>query len=776
MRKVSLILVAGTGEKAIPVGEGNDWEFFLVGRSPDADLFLNDPGVSRKHCQLVRRPRSIAVEDLGSAGGTFVNTARIDKPTTVRDGDEIRVGAIALRVRVETDKPAKPPKPPTPAPAPPQQLADATMVARPADVEATAAALTVPLVNRPVVVFGRAAASDVQLDTPIISGRHAEIRTEARGHVIRDLGSTNGTFVNGEQLTSIHALEPGDVVGIGPHRLTFDGAQLTSARAPEFGTRIETRTLGKQVVHRETGQPLHLLRDISLTVEPKEFVGLLGSSGCGKSTFMDTVNGRRPATEGAVMYNGENLYNHFDAFKQGIGYVPQELIFHEQLPLVDVLRYASRLRLPDDTTEQEIETNIDRVLETVGLSDRRGTLVENLSGGQKKRVSIGIELLARPTLLFLDEATSGLDLGTESQMMKLFRALADGGVTTMCITHYVESLEMCDVVAYFVKGRLAYYGPPQELKRYFGVDAMREIYARETDKTPEEWEEQFRQTDTYQEFVAKRATPPVSEDNTVFRKGQPLSKVAPRSAQQQLSVLMKRYVQMLLGDKKNAWLMLGLSPLIALIVCLVLSGQKAGWEFALAGHLATAMVFLGIFSSIREIVKELPIYRHERFVNLGIRPYLGSKMIPLGILGAIQTTLMLMIIHMFLGPEANIIGQWILLWFTWVGGMLLGLAISAAVETADKAIMVMILAVIPQMLLQNATDLPDPAKVLAMFLVITMWSVDGLKDLAPNVPGAESQVEFGYLIALPAVIAFCAFYAWLADFLMRRKDGAVGRF
>lgn len=202
----------------------------------------------------------------------------------------------------------------------------------------------------------------------------------------------------------------------------------------------------------------------------------------------------------------------------------------------------SQLRLPDDITQSEIDLTIDRVLETVGLGQQRNTVIANLSGGQKKRVSIAMELLSRPTLLFLDEATSGLDLGTEAQMMKLFRELADGGVTTVCISHYVDSLDMCDMVAYLVKGRLAYYGPPAELKSYFGISAIREVYLKEAEKTADDWEAAFQSSSAYAHYVAGRAAPAEQVEAVRTQPGHAIPGVRQSSPKKQLSVLMRRYL------------------------------------------------------------------------------------------------------------------------------------------------------------------------------------------------------------------------------------------
>ncbi len=790
--RVLLTIESPAGIKEILVGAGDGWSSFLIGRSSEADLFLNDPGVSRRHCRIFRRPRSIAVEDLGSRAGTLRNDQKVSRPVSLKDQDVLVIGAVTLRVTIESvaDDTAPETVPPA-SPTIPPDAADKTIVSRAgADRPTPDLPIDRDLRGRKITILGRDPASDIVLDSSVVSRRHAEVRKEVDGFVVRDLKSANGTFVNGERVIEDRPLRPGDRIGIGPWRLMFDGARTTSA-APDTGTRIEVRNVGKEVIHRETGKPIHLLEKLDLTILPREFVGLLGSSGCGKSTFIDVVNGRRPATEGVVLFNGENLYNRFDSFKRGIGYVPQELIFHEALPLVSVLRFASRIRLPDDTSDQEIEENIDRVLDIVGLSEKRATLVTNLSGGQKKRVSIAMELLSQPTVLFLDEATSGLDLGTEGQMMKLFRELADSGVTTMCITHYVDSLEMCNLVIYFIEGRLAYFGPPAGLKSYFGVEAIREVYLKEMERTPEEWETAFRESEAYATYVAGRASPTEKAEQTVVKPGGAMEQIRPSDPARQLRVLTERYLQLLLIDRRSLLLMLGLAPLIGLLVSLVLSGgdgenvlELAGRQGKLSFTLALVMFFLGIFGSIREVVKELPIYRHERFVNLEIIPYLASKAIPLAVIGAIQTVEILVVVHVFADVQANIIAQFLFLFPTIVAAMLLGLALSSAVDTADKAVMFMILAVIPQLLFANAfIELKGMGALLGMCFVLCYWGHDSLKSLLPDEllqaqgPGGHLVLfgHHGWFLDFVVILLYVALYGFLAYHFLRKKDGPYGR-
>ena len=832
--EVTLVVRLAGVERVVRI-EPADWTEAVIGRGEQALVFLNHPSVSRRHARLVRRAGEVWLDDLGSASGTTRGGVKVTSEVRLADGDRVGVGEVEITVRVVRAadverrkaelvktvmpgevKPAPRPAPaPAPAPAPtptPATGLDPTLprggdhTIRMTKPSAVASKVKASLDGVARVALGRASTSDVVLDSPLVSRSHAELRREGDGFVLADLGSTNGTFVGGERVAASRRLVPGDELSIGPFRLRYDGRSLVTA-PPSAGMRIEVRELGKQVNDRATGKPLYLLKDVSLTILPKEFVGLLGSSGCGKSTFMDTVNGRRPATEGAVLYDGENLYNQFDRFKRGIGYVPQELIFHDGLPVVDVLRYASRLRLPDDTTAEEIEANIDRVLAVVGLVAQKGTLVKHLSGGQKKRVSIAMELLSRPTLLFLDEATSGLDLGTEAQMMRLFRELADGGVTTLCITHYVDSLEMCDLVAYFVKGRLAFYGPPKELKTYFGVGAIREVYVKETEKSAEQWEAEFRAHPAYATYVQGRASLPAPADATRVKPGEALEQVRPRDLKRQLRTLTERYVQILRSDGRALALGLGLAPVIGLLVALVLGGtadetamQLASRQGKLSFILTISTCFLGLFGAIREVVKELPVYRHERFINLEVGPYLLSKALPLAALGFLQVLGLLIVTHLFADVRAPLLGQLVVLTVTSIAAALLGLAISSAVDSSDKAVMLMILVIIPQFLFANAfIELNGVGKLLGIVAILCYWCHDGMKSLLPSdllatpVPGTggltgmhdgvpvfsePSLVLFGHngvFVDLVLLLVFAAGYGALAYVFLRKKDGPTGK-
>ncbi len=829
-----------------------------LGRSDDAEIFLKDPAVEPVHCQIHYGPHGVRLDDRGSALGTLRNGVRVQDSVALEDGDEIRIGNTAFRVGIDDHRgsapearprmnapPFEPSRGPGGSPVEPHggrpagAPADRTIVIEPSQIPRQQPSLVIPLQGE-VTVIGRDPQTGFRLWHPAISRQHAEIIRRPDHFQVRDLGSANGTFLNGQRLTGRSRLRPGDRLQIGPFEWVFDGALLsahghrsTQTGDAVEGTRIQLREIGKQVTDPKTGKLVWLLEKLNLSILPQEFVGVIGSSGCGKSTLMDVMNGRRPATHGTVLYNSRNLYNSFDAFKSGIGYVPQELIFHRELCVTDALRYSAQLRLPPDTSSREIEENIERVLQSVGLQEQRQTEIDKLSGGQKKRVSIAIELLSRPNVLFLDEATSGLDLLAEAEMMAIFRDVANSGVTTLCITHYAHSLDRCDMVLYLYRGRLAYFGPPRMLMRYFGVKQLGDVFHQEKQATPEEWATRYAASDLYKEYVERRAreAPPVIDEETLVKPGEAIDKLGRTEQKKQLRVLVKRYCKVLTGDWRSLLLMLCLAPLIAGLIRYrfaapddvpivrqaldtidneyerkdaqeynVLRAEpppdsagrrhptvRAQIEFEvrrttqqvnLCFAATVGMFFLGIFGSIREVVKELAIYRHERFVNLQIPSYLASKITVLGTINLLQSAAMLGCLRWqgFLGIEpASEVYMFLALFLTAFVAMLLGLAVSCAVDNADKAILIMIVLIIPQILFMEAlTPLAGLRQTLGMALIPCYWAFDLSKSmLLPEYHAPVTVARQAYQWA--ALLGFAVLYTAMAAFFLRMKDARHGK-
>jgi len=349
--------------------------------------------------------------------------------------------------------------------------------------------------------------------------------------------------------------------------------------------------------------------------------------------------------------------------------------------------------------------------------------VGSLSGGQRKRVSIGVERLTRPGLFFLDEATSGLDPGTENRLMRLLRDLADGGQTIVLITHATKNVTLCDQVIFLAKGgRLAYFGPPGEALDYFGVGDFDEIYEQlEDERSPEEWAERYRKSPQYSEYVVKRlreaygelldthSEPKVAKaGDAVRRSAPPKSKVKRPSAFRQFTVLTARYLDIIRTDRVNLLLMLLIAPVLGSMDLIAwprdvydpVDGDASRVMVML--FMASIIPFLiGALSSVREIVKERAIYRRERTVNLRIVPYLLSK-VAVGLLFALYSAAALLILklvavdfsHLGIGDLAL---YYLLVVLAVLSGVMWGLLISAIAPREEQAMLLLIVVVVVQM-------------------------------------------------------------------------------
>ncbi len=309
-----------------------------------------------------------------------------------------------------------------------------------------------PIPLRDGLVLGRSAEADAILPNAAVSRRHALLHRTASGWRVEDLGSRSGTFLNG-RLFKAEELIVGDLLRIGPFSLRFDGRFLQET-AGTTGARVDVRDLEKSAL----GVPV--LSGISLSVSPCQFVGVIGPSGAGKSTLLDALCALRPADSGTVMIDGVDLYANYDALSRELGYVPQDDIVPLELSIEQALSLSARLRLPQGTPAAETRKLVWHTLRLLGLEERASTPVGKLSGGQRKRVSVGAELLCRPRLMFLDEPTSGLDPAVEFRLMESLRHLAATGCTILCTTHVLDHAFLFDRLAVMFGGRLVFFGEP----------------------------------------------------------------------------------------------------------------------------------------------------------------------------------------------------------------------------------------------------------------------------------------------------------------------------
>lgn len=274
----------------------------------------------------------------------------------------------------------------------------------------------------------------------------------------------------------------------------------------------------------------------------------------------------------------------------------------------------------------------------MGLSHRKDVPVKNLSGGQIKRVSIGVELLTKPSLFFLDEATSGLDPGTEADTMRLLRKLADQGRTILLITHATENLMLCDLVVFLAAGgRVAYFGLPEEAPQHFGVTKFNEIYPKvERERSPQEWQKRYDTSPQYQKYVIDRQDGledlQVDTPQTRLERQTPVSKVKQVSAWKQFLILSQRNVAIIIRDRASLTLMLAIAPILGLLDFFSWKHDMFDIEQGDASQVITMLfntgliaVIVGSLATMREIVKEVDIYRRERMIGLNSISYILSK-------------------------------------------------------------------------------------------------------------------------------------------------------
>ncbi len=261
--------------------------------------------------------------------------------------------------------------------------------------------------------------------------------------------------------------------------------------------RMDVRGLGVRIGGAQ------ILSDVDLSLKSGELVVLLGPSGSGKSTLLKAMIAFTSA-QGKVQVCGRDLRENFAQLKRLIGYVPQDDILHGALRVQTALRYTAKLRLDGDSDER-----VQDVLTQLELTDRRRVRIKSLSGGQRKRVAIATELLAKPPLLFLDEPTSGLDPALEEQMMRLFRALTDEGRITVVTTHILASLELADLAVIVVAGRVVYVGPPSQVLDFFEVPDITQMYKLLAKTKPQRWVTKLQASAQYRSLVTARlAAPP----------------------------------------------------------------------------------------------------------------------------------------------------------------------------------------------------------------------------------------------------------------------------
>ena len=592
-----------------------------------------------------------------------------------------------------------------------------------------------PLQNRDYVI-GRGDHCDIVIRHPAISREHAVIYMDNGRYAIQDRNSRNGVFINGKKLEQPVYLEEKDVIMIAGKMIIYSCNTLF-LKMTTSGIELTMSHLTKQV---NKGSKT-ILSDINTSIRSNEFVAIVGGSGAGKSTLLKIIGGYDQFYHGEVFYNGISLRNYYHILKNIIGYVPQEDIVYENLTLYKMLRYTAKMKMPDSTSDQEIHERILEVLNLVELQEHGNTMIKSLSGGQKKRASIAVELLADPGMFFLDEPTSGLDPGTEKKLMTVLHGLAKRqGKTIVMVTHTTQSLDLCDRIIFMGKGgRLAFIGTPQEAKAFFGTKDLIDIYNLLEDNT-DDWADKFARSN-------------VDDRQDITAGGQRIRKQKTKSALKQFGTLSTRYAELVINDRMRLFLLFIQPVLIALLLRVVGDKDNMFTLYEPTNQIlftySCSAIWIGIFNTIQEVCKERAILKREYMSNLRLSTYILSKYTVQLVISFAQsfifTTLFLLLMYNRNMPLRGMIGPYYLevlitTWLTIFSSSAMGLLVSCMMKNVDRAMALSPFLLIVQLLFSGVLfeNLKGISKMISVF-TISRWSVSAL-GIITNLRSMNSKV------------------------------------
>jgi ABC transport system ATP-binding/permease protein len=700
-----------------------------IGRAPENDVVLDYEMVSWHHARLILEASgAIRLEDLGSTNGTFLNRPdnRVQRAAVTAD-DHLFFGTLKVRVA--------------------RLLGEALALgnASQGHIRFTGHEM----------VLGRDPAADYPLTDPTVSWRHARLRRTPGGIEVEDLGSQNGTFVDGAPVHGRVALKTGSEIGLGHLRFRL----LDDLGTLDKRSYADNVTVAAQDVMVEVGRGRgrrRLLEPVSLTVLPGELVALMGLAGAGKTTLLKALNGYTKPTSGRVLFNGEDLYERQEQFRTQIGYVPQDDILHGQLTVREALRYTARLRT--DLRADEIEARVTQVLRDLGIDDIGDRLIGSperkvISGGQRKRVSIAMELLSDPSVLFLDEPTSGLSSYDAYQVVRLLRRLADLGKTIICTIHQpsVEVFREFDELMAVARdkgdnpGLLVYFGPawpaaveffqPSSRRGDNAPGSPEDVMLGLSERPAAEWASQYRKSTFHRDYVVRRAVAARASGERPTK-----GRASAAAGLRQLVPLIERNLLLKVRDRLQTTILLAQAPLFAGLVSMVFFGlvdrhfdDPASWA-AFSGKVSSvhflvvvAAVWFGCNNAARDVVGETTILQRERMVNLRLPAYVLSKMAVLALLCLVQCTVLLAIVYHLCALAGPFEGLWAVLAAASLAGTTLGLLISAVSLTTEAAIALLPVVLLPFILLGGGIkpvhEMPGLAQAIAA-LTPTRWAYE----------------------------------------------------
>jgi ABC transport system ATP-binding/permease protein len=504
------------------------------------------------------------------------------------------------------------------------------------------------------------------------------------------------------------------------------------------GARVDAVNVTRRAGSRE------ILREMSLSIEPGELVAIAGGSGAGKTTLLEILAGLAPPSTGEVRHDGVACGARVSC-ESRIGYVPQDDIIHLEMPLRRTLRYAAGLRLPAGTSAAEADQIVEETMHDLDLADRADVPVRALSGGQRKRASIAVELLTHPRIFFLDEPTSGLDPATAADVMRLLRRISRRGVAVVLTTHEPAAIDRCDRVVFLARdGHHAFSGSPAEARRYFRVHDLNDVYGRLASEDPQTWATRFKNSRQVPKPIAAQALyPGLARVGTV----------------RQWWLLTRRNVDVLFRNRLTLAVLLGSPVLVtAMMATLFKRGAFDPHSPADVGPaqivfwIAFAGFFFGLTYGLLQIVGEMAVFRRERLAGLSVGAYVASKIAALlPVLAAVSAVLLGVLRALGRLPAVGW-DVYAVLFVTIVveatSALALGLLASAAVSNAAQAALALPMLCFPQVLFGGAIvpvdQMATPGRLMSLVLS-NRHAFDAL--------GRELNLD-RYTATLPAMSAY----------------------
>ncbi len=796
-----IVRVAGA-EHRLQTGEG-----LSIGRAPTCEVCIPDPVVSRVHVRIAEESGTWVVRDPGSANGVHVNGYRLDAFSVDRPmvmvlgppdtGVQIELEPVAGPVKSSgAFSPAAPERVP-PGPAPISSVPGMEPVS---SVSGTATARGRLLADDPVqaglrasrssaeftvmradldraehggavhemtdlglgrTVVGRfdltgAGAATIGRDgscaivvTDVLASRvHAQVEVTSDGPVLTDLSSSNGTFLNGRRVAQVW-LADGDVVTIGNTDLVVSDGVLAARAAPSpHEARVRVEAVGLTI-----GGGKRLLDGVTLDLQVGSLTAIVGPSGAGKTTFSRILAGLNAPTDGSVTFGGHDMHRDYDLLRSRIGFVPQNDVVHDKLSVDRAMEFSARLRLPD-ASDAERKTIVNRVLAELELTEHRGTRVDRLSGGQRKRVSTAIELLTGPELLVLDEPTSGLDPALDLTVMRMLRALADAGRVVVVVTHSLVYLrECCDNVLLLAPGgRTAYWGAVAALEDAYGDQSWAEIFAAVT-RDPRGAAAGHLARHGAEPLVAR---PERADRGSLAREKSHVVR--------QTATLVHRQLLLIAADPALLVFLVVL-PLVLGALALLVPGSAGFGRSApdaatepsqLLILLILGACFMGAALSIRDLVGERNIYERERAVGLSPAAYLGAKLVTLCLATAMQSLLLVLVLRLGKPPPGHgvlvtngMVELVLVVWLTaWVSSMV-GALVSALVRSGEQTMPLLVIIVMTQLVMTGGmipvTGRDGLSQVAALFPARWGYAAAASTiDLRSVVPGAQRDALWAH--------------------------------